>query len=160
MEIPRLLEEALRKEAFEKGIDEELLLIDKLSRDLDPSTRFTLYKEKANELLSEAKKYLESGDLIQASEKAWGACASIVKAYAEKKGLEHYRHRQLEEVMSKLISTEKDEKLVSDWSICLRLHSNFYEGFMTTEDVKLSLLKVEEFVEVMKRIMEREFKGT
>ncbi|QIW23837.1 HEPN domain-containing protein [Sulfolobus sp. S-194] len=160
MEIPKLLEEVLKKEAFEKGIDEEILLIDKLSRDLDPSTRFTLYKEKANELLSEAKKYLERGDLIQASEKAWGACASIVKAYAEKKGLEHYRHRQLEEVMSKLISTEKDDKLVSDWSICLRLHSNFYEGFMTIEDVKLSLLKVEEFLEVMKRIIERTFQST
>lgn len=146
MEIP------IKKEAFEKGVFEEILLIDKLS--LDPSTRFTL---KANELLSEAKKYLEMGDLIQTSEKAWGACASIVKAYAEKKGLEHYTHRQLEEVMSKLISTEKDEKLVSDWSICLRLHSNIYEGFMTSEDVKLSLLKVEEFVEVMKRIIERTF---
>ncbi|MGC9105423.1 MAG: PaREP1 family protein [Thermoprotei archaeon] len=72
MEIPKLLEEALKREAFEKGIDEEVLIIDKLSRDLDPATRFALYVEKADDLLSEARKYLEAGDLVQASGKAWG----------------------------------------------------------------------------------------
>lgn len=76
-----------------------------------------------------------------------------MKAYAEKRGLEHYRHRQPEEAVSELIRAEKDEKLVSGWSVCLRLRSNFYEGFMTREDVELSLSKAEEFVGVMKRVL-------
>ncbi len=59
MEIP--IEEILKKEAFEKGIDEQLLLIDELTRDLDPSTRFTLYEEKTDQLLSETKTYLGRG---------------------------------------------------------------------------------------------------
>jgi uncharacterized protein (UPF0332 family) len=154
MQLPKLLEEIIKKEAREKGIDEEVLLIDKLSKDLDPTIRFNLYKEKAEELLLEAKKYLEKRDLLQASEKAWGACASIVKAYAEKKGLEHYRHRQLEEIMSKLISVERSKELVSEWSICLRLHANFYEGFMTEEDVRISIEGVEEFIKNMKRVLD------
>jgi len=153
VQVPKRIEEILKKEAYEKGIDEELLLIDKLRKELDPSTRYSLYKEKAVELLAEAKNYLEKKDLIQASEKAWGACASIVKAYAEKLGLEHFRHRQLEEIMSNLISKEGKKELLYGWSVCLRLHSNFYEGFMNEEDVSLSIKVVEEFVNLMEKFV-------
>ncbi|BDB99774.1 PaREP1 family protein [Saccharolobus caldissimus] len=153
MQIPRQIEEILRKEAYEKGIDEEILLIDKLGKELDPITRSSLYIEKAKELLAEARNYFEKKDLVQASEKAWGACASIVKAYGEKSGLEHYRHRQLEEIMSNLISKEGRRELLYGWSVCLRLHSNFYEGFMTEQDVNLSIKVVEEFVNNMEKLI-------
>ncbi|MQL56303.1 PaREP1 family protein [Acidianus ambivalens] len=154
MQLPKEIEDAIKKEAKEKGIDEEVLLIDKLSKDLDPQTRYSLYKEKAEELLAEARKYLESKDFIQASEKAWGACASIVKAYAEKRGLEHYRHRQLEEIMSNIISQMNgDKELISEWSTCLRLHSNFYDNFMTEKDLHSSIELVENFVKNMERIL-------
>jgi len=46
MQLPKEIEDAIKKEAKEKGIDEEVLLIDKLSKDLDPQTRYSLYKEK------------------------------------------------------------------------------------------------------------------
>ena len=72
MKVPKRLEEALREEAKGRGIDEEVLLIDKLARDLDPRARAELYEEKALELLEEARVYLEGKDLVQASEKAWG----------------------------------------------------------------------------------------
>lgn len=85
MQVPKQIEDILKKEALQKGIDEEVLLLDKLTRDLDPEVKVNLYKEKSIELLEEAKKYLEKKDFIQASETAWGACASIVKAYAEKR---------------------------------------------------------------------------
>ena len=115
----------------------ELLLIDKLAKDLDPAIKVSLYLNKAEELFKEALDYLNRGDLIQASEKAWGACASVVKAYAEGRGMEHYRHRQLEEAMSRLISERGgDKELISGWGTCLRLHSNFYEGFMTRQDLE------------------------
>jgi Archaeal PaREP1/PaREP8 family. len=130
------------------------LLIDKLSKDLDPQTRYSLYKEKAEELLAEARKYLESKDFIQASEKAWGACASIVKAYGEKRGLEYYMHRQLEEIMSNIISQmNRDKELISEWSTCLRSHSNFYENLMTEKDLHSSIELVENFVKNMERIL-------
>ena len=146
MQVPKRLEEALREEAKNRGIDEEVLLIDKLARDLDPKTRAELYEEKALELLEEARMYLERKDLVQASEKAWGACASAVKAFAEKEGLEHYRHRQLEEVASKIITRERSEDLLSGWSVCLRLHANFYDSFMTEDEVRIALKIAEGFV--------------
>ena len=146
MQVPKRLEEALREEAKSRGIDEEVLLIDKLARDLDPKTRAELYEEKALELLEEARIYLERKDLVQASEKAWGACASAVKAFAEKEGMEHYRHRQLEEVASKIITRERSEDLLSGWSVCLRLHANFYDNFMTEDEVRIALKIAEGFV--------------
>jgi uncharacterized protein (UPF0332 family) len=151
MIIPREIEELLKKEAYEKGIDLELLIIDKLSFNLDSSTKVSLYLRKAEELFNESLEYLKNDDLIQAAEKAWSTCASMVKAYAEKKGLEHYRHRQLEEIMTKLISEKGgDKELISEWSVCLRLHSNFYEGFMTKLDLSSSLELVKKFIEKMK----------
>ncbi|BDC17260.1 PaREP1 family protein [Acidianus sp. HS-5] len=154
MQLPN--DEVIRKEAKEKGIDEEVLLIDNLSNDLDPTIRYTLYEEKAKDLLSEAKKYLEERDFIQASEKAWGACASIVKAYAEKNGLEHYRHRELEEIMSGIISQMNgDKELISEWSTCLRFHSNFYDNFMTEKNLYSSLELVENFIKNMENGIER-----
>ncbi|MDT7903421.1 MAG: PaREP1 family protein [Caldivirga sp.] len=151
MRIPREVEELLRREAYERGIDVELLLIDKLAKDLDPAIKVSLYLNKAEELFKEALDYLNRGDLIQASEKAWGACASVVKAYAEGKGMEHYRHRQLEEAMSRLISERGgDKELISGWGTCLRLHSNFYEGFMTRQDLEASLELVRGFLNRMR----------
>jgi hypothetical protein len=55
--------------------------------------------------------------------------------------------------MSKIISAERSKELLSGWSICLRLHSNFYEGFMTEEDVKISLEEVEKFVKDMIKLL-------
>jgi len=41
-------------------------------------------------------------------------------------------HRQLEEIVSNIISQMNgDKELISEWSTCLRLHSNFYENLMT-----------------------------
>jgi hypothetical protein len=67
VQVPKQIEDILKKEALQKGIDEEVLLLDKLTRDLE--VKVNLYKEKSTELLEEAKKYLEKKDFIQASEK-------------------------------------------------------------------------------------------
>jgi hypothetical protein len=146
--IPKEVEEALLKEAFKKGLDPEVLLLDKLSSSLDPKSRVKVYLEKSKELIERAERHLAEGDLAQASEKAWGACASAVKAYAEERGLEHFRHRDLEEVVSKMVTENRGDKtLIAGWGACLRLHSNFYEGFMTREDVEATMGLVKEFLE-------------
>jgi hypothetical protein len=64
VQVPKQIEDILKKEALQKGIDEEVLLLDKLTR--DPEVKVNLYKEKSTELLEEAKKYLEKKDFIQA----------------------------------------------------------------------------------------------
>jgi hypothetical protein len=59
--IPREVEELLRRETYERGIDVELLLIDKLAKDLDPAIKVSLYLNKAEELFKEALDYLSRG---------------------------------------------------------------------------------------------------
>jgi hypothetical protein len=41
----------------------------------------------SHELLAKAQESLEQDDLLQASQKGWGAAAHMVKGVAEKKGL-------------------------------------------------------------------------
>ena len=155
--VPKKVEEYLEREAYNRGIDVELLVVEKLLVTTDPETRKEVYISNADLLLSEAFNYLNKGDLVQASEKGWGACASIVKAYGEKVGMEHYRHRQLEEIMTRLIQEMKRsgnaeyKELIRGWSVCLRLH--LYEGVMTAEDVEESLSMVKDFVNKMKGIV-------
>ena len=135
-----------KREAEKRGMEEGVVLIDVL-RIPDPSEKSSLYLRRAEELLSEARRLFESKDFIQASERAWGACASVVKAYAELKGLEHYRHVQLEEVVSSIVAErEGDKELVTGCSDCLRLHENSYEGLMSEEDLRASLELAEGFV--------------
>lgn len=74
----------------------------------------------------------------------------IVKAYGEKRGLEHYM--QLEEIVSNIISQMNgDKELISEWSTCLR--SNFYENLMTEKDLHSLIELVENFIKNMERIL-------
>ena len=46
-------------------------------------------------LLEQAEREYRAGDVLQASEKGWGAAAHAVKAIAEGRGWEHDRHGHL-----------------------------------------------------------------
>ena len=45
---------------------------------------------------------LEAGDLLQASEKLWGATAQALKSVAERRGLKHDSHAQFYNIMATL----------------------------------------------------------
>ena len=50
------------------------------------TTRVDYHSETAGVFLTKAGGYLAEGDLLQASEKGWGAAAQMVKAVAEARG--------------------------------------------------------------------------
>ena len=62
------------------GLEE--YLVELATRDLDPLERAREYAEAARELLKQAREDLKKGNVRQAAEKAWGAAALAVKAYA------------------------------------------------------------------------------
>jgi hypothetical protein len=81
--------EKLIKRAEEKGIDVEELILSALSRvDLKESIKFRI--ELAEKYMAEAFKYLDKGDAVQASEKAYKAAEEVVKALSEKFNLPEY----------------------------------------------------------------------
>ena len=99
-----------------------------------------------NELLAKARTCLAEGDLLQASEKEWGATARMVKAVAETRGWRHSSHRDLYRAVDLVAEELSDQRLRYLFRSAGTLHQNFYEGWMTEEDVADALDDVGEIV--------------
>jgi len=104
------------------------------------------YRDISTEYLGHARSLLADGDLKQASEKAWGATATAVKAVAEARGMEHSRHGHLWRVVRALVRETGDTEIRGAFSRAESLHANFYEVWMEREDVEDHLEHVERLV--------------
>ena len=112
------------------------------------------YRQTSEDLLAQARGELAQGDLIQASEKGWGAAAQMLKAIAEERGLEHGRHRHLTRVASHLTrvashlrSQTGDGDLFRLYQVAEALHGNFYENEYAPENIAQSLDDVERLLD-------------
>lgn len=108
------------------------------------TTRVDYHTETATEFLAKAHTYLAEGDLLQASEKGWGATAHMVKAVAEGRGWRHSSHRDLYRAVGRLADETSDEQLRILFRSAGALHQNFYEGRMDADTVADNLKNVEE----------------
>ena len=100
----------------------------------------------SRELLAKAREALDQDDLLQASEKGWGAAAHMVKGVAEKRGWPHNGHRELYQIVNRLAQEASNPQLRALFSIGSSLHANFYELWMPREMVEEDLRQVGEFV--------------
>ena len=97
------------------------------------------YQATSSTLFDQARLELESGDLIQASEKYWGAAAQSLKAIAQNRGWEHNSHAHFYRIVRTLIDETGDDELFDLFNAANLLHSNFYENWMdATEILRLS----------------------
>jgi hypothetical protein len=110
------------------------------------------YAETSKALLEKARAELQAGDLIQASEKGWGAAAHIVKAVAQRRGWQHGSHRLLFEAVNRLAQETNDPELRRLFRTAGFLHTNFYENWQPREFVEDSLADVDEIVAKIERI--------
>ena len=79
-------------------------------------------------LLEHAQEEFEKGDLIQASEKTWGALTHCVKAIAHELGWEDGPHYMLMRNAQRLISRSPNQVENMDrLGLVKALHVNFYE---------------------------------
>ena len=80
----------------------------------------------SRELLANARLELDAGDLLQASDKAWGAAAFAVKAIAEKRRWFNDADWKLEKAIG-IISTElADSAIRGNYQQSRNAHYNFY----------------------------------
>ncbi len=100
----------------------------------------------ARELLAKAEVAVDQDDLLQASEKGWGAAAHVVKGYAQRRGWPHNGHRMLYQAVNRLGQETGDGQLRVLFSVASALHSNFYENWMPKEMVAADLGQVREFL--------------
>ena len=69
------------------------------------------HQDISGQLLSQADAELKKGDLLQASEKAWGAVAHYVKSVASDQGWQNRTHRDVNRNARELIMLTDDPKL-------------------------------------------------
>ena len=96
---------------------------------------------------------LLAGDLEQASERAWGAAALMVKAVADQRGMEHKQHCHLFFIVDGLAKESNDRELGRLCHTANGLHSNFYEHWLSTELVAHRLVDVGQFVDMVERLL-------
>jgi hypothetical protein len=110
------------------------------------------YADASRSCLAKARQELDGEDLVQASEKVWGAAAQIVKAVAEKRGWRHDSHRALVQVVNRLAEETGDQGLRDAFIVAQGLHFNFYENIHPHEFVDRALTVIEEFVGKLERV--------
>ena len=111
------------------------------------ATRTQDHNETGRTFLARARDYLAEDDLLQASEKGWGAAARMVKAAAEQNGWPHNSHRDLYSAINRLVEATEDEDIRIAFGLAGALHTNFYEGWLPRETVEAHLDRVAELVE-------------
>jgi uncharacterized protein (UPF0332 family) len=132
-ELLKLISEESRK----RGMDPELFLADLIAQKLDPRGRVSVYLRLHEAFLREAEEEYAKGDLVQASEKLWGAVASLLNAIAEIRGWEHHSHRDYDIIVENLFKETGDRELLTCFGMAERLHANFYHNFMSKETFEL-----------------------
>ena len=86
------------------------------------------HREISGRFLRDAEREFQAGDLLQASEKAWGAVAHCVKAIAREQGWPNRSHRDVVRNAGKLLALADDPALSNArFGLVEALHVNFYE---------------------------------
>ena len=96
---------------------------------------------------------MEEGDLLQASEKLWGASAQMVKALASSRGWEHSSHRSLFQAIDRLASETQDGELRDLFLEAGQFHTNFYEQWLPSEMVRRGGQRVRNLVDRLEQAL-------
>ncbi len=106
------------------------------------------HREISAQFLDHAEDEFRKGDLLQASEKAWGAVSHYVNSVARQRNWPLGSHRRLIENANTLISrdptnAEHRRRLVRSVEA---LHANFYNAFLDEESVREGIQDAKELI--------------
>ena len=92
---------------------------------------------------------LAAGDLLQASEKGWGAAAHAMKAVAQERGWRHDNHARLFGIADRLVAETGESDIRELFRSAGAAHKNFYEGNMSKEDIADRLAKIRTLLDIL-----------
>ena len=116
------------------------------------TTRFEYYTSTSRAFMAQAETYLAQTDLLQASEKGWGAAAEMVKGIAEAKGWPHQGHAELYRVINRIATETGDREFSVHFHTASSLHINFYEGWLPKEMVEDGLVEVAQLLNKLENL--------
>ncbi len=103
-------------------------------------------------LILHADDQFHKGDFLQASEKAWGAVAHFLKAHATRRGLRHSSHYDLRQVVNHLVRETGVDRIRVLFSVCESVHANYYEAWMSEDELEKSIGDVKELISLLEEI--------
>ena len=99
------------------------------------------------QLLNQADHEMMAGDLIQSSEKLWGATSHALKAFCESRGWRHGKYAQRHHAVKELAAENPhDESILAAFRAAQACHANFYNDWMEVQDVDESRVVVRRLV--------------
>ena len=105
--------------------------------------------EQARRFLAQADSEFAAGDILQASEKLWGAASQAVMAAAQSRGMSCGSHRAQRVAVEEFASRQRDPHIAAEFAVAGKFHANFYHGFMEPEDWLHESPLVRDFTERM-----------
>ena len=100
----------------------------------------------SRDFLVKARQELENGDLLQASEKAWGATAHAIKAVAEKRRWFSEADWKLRRAALIVEDELGDPSIMGSYSVARVAHFNFYLHEYTAREVERAIEAAEDFI--------------
>ena len=114
------------------------------------------HEEASDRFLEHAGEEFERGDMLQASEKAWGAVAHYVKSVAKARGWPDGSHWDIANNARKLLdltpAPDSNREKLSHINV---LHINFYEEVLDPKDVKLGIKDARVLIDAMREAESR-----
>ena len=103
-------------------------------------------------LLSKAKAELAS-DRLQASEKAWGAVAHLIKAIARSRGWRNLTHAELSAAAVLLAGEFERPHLLDYLTLTQAAHSNYYQNNMEVAQIESAMEAAESYLVELNQIL-------
>ena len=105
--------------------------------------------ETSRRFIIQADAELAAGDLLQASEKGWGAAAHAMKAIAQERGWRHENHARLFGIADRLVAETGNPDIKRLFGIASDVHKNFYEGNMSKESIADGLADIRRLLDIL-----------
>ena len=104
------------------------------------------YATMRRDYMARAEGYLQQGDLVQASEKSWGATACALKSIAEQRGWNHQSRSLLYDLSGQFADELGRPDLRNLFAVARAMHQNFYENWTPEDEVEYGVGKVKEYL--------------
>ena len=109
--------------------------------------------------LDQAEQEIEAGDVLQGSEKMWGAVCHAIIGVCQLRDWAYRSHRAFKSAVVRF-SSELDDPLAQEqFSLAEKFHVNFYHGIIPTDQLKFDLPIVRRFVERIVEMVSEERTG-
>ena len=113
----------------------------------------TRHEEISQRFLDHAEAEFQKGDMLQASEKAWGAVAHYVKSVARTNDWPNTSHRDIADNAGRLIRRTSDPKgNKRKFRLVNALHANFYEENLQSANVEIGIEDARALIDAMRQV--------